>query len=101
MLKRELSKMLEKASELSEDQKYTQALKYYENNVSKTINFLKSCVETNVKNLIFSSTAAVYGASRNHPIKEGAPKNPKSPYGSSKLMVEEIIKSVFPKKIKF
>ncbi|WP_319774501.1 UDP-glucose 4-epimerase GalE [Breoghania sp.] len=63
-------------------------LKYYRNNTSNTRNLIEACVETGVKNFIFSSTAAVYGDPQTVPVAETAPLRPLSPYGSSKLMSE-------------
>ena len=56
--------------------------------VDGTVNVLKSCVKTNVKNLIFSSSAAVYGNSLDTPISENSQLNPLSSYGASKLVAE-------------
>ena len=76
-------------------------LDYYENNISKSISFLKSSIESNIKNLIFSSTAAVYEIPKSQKrIKESHNKNPKSPYGYSKLVLENIIQNA-SKKYKF
>ena len=66
--------------------------KYYHNNVSGTINLLKSMIDHNCKKLIFSSSAAIFGNPVYTPIDEDHPKNPINPYGKSKLMVEEILK---------
>ena len=56
--------------------------------VDGTVNVLKSCVKTNVKNLIFSSSAAVYGNSPDAPISENSQLSPISSYGASKLVAE-------------
>jgi len=56
--------------------------------VDGTVNVLKSCVKTNVKNLIFSSSAAVYGNSPDAPISENSQLSPVSSYGASKLVTE-------------
>jgi len=56
--------------------------------VDGTVNVLKSCVKTNVKNLIFSSSAAVYGNSPDAPISENSQLSPVSSYGASKLVAE-------------
>jgi len=69
-------------------------LKYYENNVSACINLLKVMAENKVKYFIFSSTAAVYGEPKKIPVTEENEKNPASPYGASKLMMEQILKDV-------
>ena len=56
--------------------------------VDGTVNVLKSCVKTNVKNLIFSSSAAVYGNSLDTLISENSQLSPLSSYGASKLVAE-------------
>lgn len=64
---------------------------YFENNVFGTRNMLDAMVKTNVKNIVFSSTAGVYGNPKTLPIPEDHPKNPTNPYGESKLKVEEML----------
>lgn len=66
-------------------------LKYYENNVGNTISLLKMMIKFNVKKIIFSSTAAVFGEPVYTPIDEKHILNPVNPYGMSKLMVENIL----------
>jgi UDP-glucose 4-epimerase len=66
--------------------------KYYNNNVTGTINLLKAMVDNNCMKFIFSSSAAIFGNPKYIPIDEDHPKNPINPYGKSKLMVEEILK---------
>ena len=63
-------------------------LKYYLNNTAKSRDLISACVEHRVKHFIFSSTAAVYGTPKAVPVSEGAPLEPESPYGRSKLMTE-------------
>ncbi|MFZ1813483.1 MAG: UDP-glucose 4-epimerase GalE [Rhizobiaceae bacterium] len=71
----------------------TNPLKYYDNNTAKTRNLVESAVRTGIDKFIFSSTAAVYGAPlTSGPIREDAILNPMSPYGSSKLMSEIMIR---------
>lgn len=65
--------------------------KYYHNNVSGTLSLLRAMVNCGVSNLVFSSTAAVYGEPRTEQIVENHPKQPISPYGRSKWMVEQIL----------
>jgi UDP-glucose 4-epimerase len=64
---------------------------YYQNNVATTISVLQSMQETGVNRFVFSSTCAIYGDPDRIPISEGQPKAPVSPYGRSKLMVEQIL----------
>lgn len=66
-------------------------LKYYENNVASTLTLLKVMMKYNVKNFIFSSTAATYGIPDADMISEDSPTLPINPYGQSKLMVENIL----------
>ena len=68
-----------------------QPAKYYENNVTNTLNLLNAMVKHDVKRFIFSSTAAVYGEPQYVPIDEAHPKVPINPYGKSKWMVEQIL----------
>lgn len=63
---------------------------YFKTNVLGTINLLEHIKNTDTK-FIFSSSAAVYGDPETIPIPEDHPKNPTSPYGESKLMVEKIL----------
>jgi UDP-glucose 4-epimerase len=65
--------------------------RYYVNNVSGSVTLLECMRKHNVLNLVFSSTAAVYGLPKESPITENHPTNPINPYGKSKLMIENII----------
>ncbi|SVA99235.1 uncharacterized protein METZ01_LOCUS152089 [marine metagenome] len=56
--------------------------------VEGTVNVLKSCVKTNVKGLVSTSSAAVYGNSPDAPISENSQLSPVSSYGASKLVTE-------------
>ena len=67
-------------------------LKYFNNNVVGMEVLLEAMQENNVKKIIFSSTAAVYGDVQASLITEDEPKAPTSPYGESKLMMENMIK---------
>jgi UDP-glucose-4-epimerase GalE len=64
---------------------------YFSNNVGGTLSLLTAMAQTNVKRLVFSSTAAVYGTPKVVPIPEDSPFAPVSPYGESKVMVEKIL----------
>ncbi|MBU2761473.1 UDP-glucose 4-epimerase GalE [Acidithiobacillus sulfurivorans] len=65
--------------------------KYYQNNVSNTLNLLDVMIAFDVKKFIFSSTAAIFGEPQYTPIDENHPKNPINPYGRSKWMVEQAL----------
>ncbi len=63
-------------------------LKYYGNNTCASRALIGACVESGVKNFLFSSTAAVYGIPDTPLVNEAAPTQPINPYGRSKLMTE-------------
>ncbi|MFB0971844.1 MAG: UDP-glucose 4-epimerase GalE, partial [Neofamilia sp.] len=65
---------------------------YYDNNVYGTLCLLKAMMENGVKNIVFSSTAAVYGEPKNVPILESDPTIPTNPYGETKLTMEKMMK---------
>jgi UDP-glucose 4-epimerase len=69
----------------------SQPLKYYDNNVVGTIMLCKVMAKANVKNLVFSSSATVYGDPARLPITEDFPTGATNPYGQSKLMVENVL----------
>lgn len=70
-------------------------LEYYENNIAGTLNLCKAMRAHGVKNLIFSSSATVYGEQEVMPISEEMSKKPATnPYGWTKWMIEEILKDV-------
>ena len=63
--------------------------RYYRNNVANTLNLLDAMRDAGVKNLVFSSSAAVYGEPLRTPIDEKHPRAPLNPYGRTKLMMEQ------------
>lgn len=68
-----------------------QPLKYYANNTLASHALISAAVARGVKHILFSSTAAVYGAPNRVPIAEDDPKSPINPYGASKLMTERML----------
>ena len=64
---------------------------YYHNNVVNTFTLLDAMLRHNVKNFIFSSTAAIFGEPEYTPIDEKHKKQPINPYGHSKLMIEQVL----------
>lgn len=70
-------------------------LKYYQNNLISTMNLLACMQEYDVKKLVFSSSATVYGNPKSLPIKEDFPLQTTNPYGTTKLMIEQILKDVY------
>lgn len=67
-------------------------LLYYDNNVATTIRVLRAMKEAGVSRFVFSSTCATYGDPETVPITENALQRPVSPYGRSKLMVEQVLR---------
>src|SRR5687767_7004313 len=65
---------------------------YFTNNVGAGVSLLDAMLTVGVKKLVFSSTAAVYGAPETAPITEEAPPNPINPYGESKLAFERMLR---------
>ena len=66
-------------------------LLYYANNTAASLSLINACVTEQVRHLVFSSTAAVYGESEEPKVAEDAPKDPINPYGRSKLLTEYIL----------
>ncbi len=65
--------------------------KYYENNVLGTLNLLEEMIKNDVKKIVFSSSASVYGEPKYVPIDESHPLNPINEYGKTKLSIENIL----------
>ena len=70
-------------------------LLYYENNIISTLNLCEIMNEFNCHNLIFSSSATVYGIPKKLPITEDMDLSTTNPYGSTKLMIENILKDLY------
>ncbi len=65
--------------------------KYFENNVARSIRMLETLIENGVRQLVFSSSCAVYGIPEELPIRENVPTRPVNPYGESKLFIEKAL----------
>lgn len=70
-------------------------LKYYENNLISTLSLLKVMKEFSCNNLVFSSSATVYGMPKSVPISEDFPLSATNPYGRTKLFIEEILRDYY------
>lgn len=79
------------AADIEVGESVTNPYKYYQNNFSNALNLLHCMVDSGVKRLVFSSTAAVYGNPEKTPIEENQLRNPINPYGRSKMMTEMAI----------
>ena len=69
-------------------------LLYYENNTCVTRNLLEACIDVDIRHLVFSSTAAVYGIPDTVQVNEATPLSPINPYGASKLVIEWILRDL-------
>lgn len=70
-------------------------LEYYHNNITGTLVLLHIMREFGVKNIVFSSSATVYGKPETVPIKEDFPLSATNPYGKTKLMLEDILRDLY------
>lgn len=70
-------------------------LKYFKNNLSGTITLLEVMEQFGVKNLVFSSSATVYGDPKSVPVTEEFPLSATNPYGRTKLMIEEMLRDLY------
>ena len=70
-------------------------IEYYHNNITGTLILLELMKEFNCKKIVFSSSATVYGNPKTVPIKEDFPLSTTNPYGSTKLMIEQILKDLY------
>lgn len=70
-------------------------LKYYHNNITGTLVLCEIMGKHNVKNIVFSSSATVYGMNNISPLTEDMPLSTTNPYGSTKLMIENILRDLY------
>lgn len=82
------------AAHIQVEESVQKPLKYYRNNTVNALNLLGAMKTAGLKNLIFSSTAAVYGIPESVPVNEDAAVRPINPYGASKAMVERILQDL-------
>ena len=71
-----------------------QPLSYYDNNVVGTLRLLEAMAECNVKTLVFSSSATVYGDPQRLPLTEDHPLSATNPYGQTKLVIEDMLRAL-------
>jgi UDP-glucose 4-epimerase len=82
------------AAHIKVPESVAQPLEYYRNNTCATRNLLQACMENDVQQFVFSSSAAVYGIPEGGYAEESSPTSPINPYGSSKLMCEWMLRDV-------
>ncbi len=91
LLDKKIDLVMHFASNIEVSESTVNPKKYYQNNVVNTLSLLNSMLKCDVKNFIFSSTAAVFGNASSDKIKENSLTNPVNPYGQSKLIIENIL----------
>lgn len=70
-------------------------IKYFNNNINGTINLLMAMQKHNCKNIIFSSSATVYGINKKMPLTENSPLGVTNPYGRTKLVIEDMLRDIY------
>ena len=91
LIKEKITTVVHFAADVIVSESMKNPLKYYLNNTSNTAKFFNSCKNAGIKNIIFSSTAAVYSSSLINKISEDSETKPVSAYGHSKLFSEKIL----------
>jgi UDP-glucose 4-epimerase len=82
------------AASIQVEESVREPLAYYRNNVINSLNLLEAMDRQGVRNLIYSSTAAVYGMPEKMPVDETMPLVPINPYGMTKVMIENVLKDL-------
>ncbi len=82
------------AASIQVEESVRKPLDYYRNNLANTLNLLDAMTGSGIRNLIYSSTAAVYGIPSTLPVHETMPFLPVNPYGDSKAMVETVLRDL-------
>jgi UDP-glucose 4-epimerase len=82
------------AASIQVEESVREPLMYYRNNVANSLNLLEAMRQCDVKRLIYSSTAAVYGIPESIPVDESAPLRPINPYGATKMMIEQVLQDI-------
>ena len=91
----DISSVIHFAGFKSVGESVSKPIMYYRNNIDSTLSLLEVMSESNVKKIVFSSSATVYGNPKSLPIKEDFPLFTTNPYGSTKLMIEDILRDLY------
>ena len=94
LFKENINAVIHLAGFKSVEESFKNPIKYYNNNLIGTLNLIEAMDETSVRNLIFSSSATVYGHPQYLPINEKHPINPINPYGRNKANVESLLNDI-------
>lgn len=90
----DISAVIHFAAKKAVGESMSMPIEYFEVNVSGTINLLRTMVEHDVRNLVFSSSCSIYGDQYRRPITENDPPRPVNPYAQSKLTCEQMLQAV-------
>jgi UDP-glucose 4-epimerase len=82
------------AASIQVEESVREPLMYYRNNVVNSLNLLEAMQAYGVEKLIYSSSAAVYGIPQRIPVDESAPLRPINPYGTTKMMMEQVLQDL-------
>lgn len=86
---RKIDAVIHLAASIDAFESITKPEEYFLNNTTKTLVLAQALKEQDIRNLVFASSAAVYGPQQVFPVKETAPLHPVNPYGESKLQAEQ------------
>jgi len=89
--KNKITGVIHMASFIQMGESFRNPGKYFKNNLEGANNLFNAMANHDVKNIVFSSSAGVYGSPEKLPIKERDPKDPENPYGETKLMIERML----------
>lgn len=92
LINEKISGVIHFAAKIIVPESIEKSTEYYLNNTGGVLSILQACKNAGVKNIVFSSTAAVYGNNSLDMVTENSPLAPMNPYGHSKLMSEQIIR---------
>lgn len=91
-VKEKFDAVIHMASLIQMGESFVDPYKYFHQNLGNALNLLDAMVKAEVKYMVFSSSAGVYGTPKSLPIKEDDIKDPENPYGETKLMIEHFLK---------
>lgn len=89
---KQIAGVIHMASFIQMGESFKNPMKYFNNNLLGALNLFEAMLENDVKSLVFSSSAGVYGTPKSLPIKEDDFKSPENPYGETKLQIEKFLK---------
>lgn len=89
---RSIDAVMHFAAFIEVEESVREPIKYYSNNVEKSLALIRACLRAGIESFVFSSSAAVYGFQEHSPVTEQTRASPTNPYGMSKLMTEWMLR---------